>query len=59
MLLHLAEGPEVAPDVMKDAIEDNPNLALMTGGDQIGERLVSAKPPINAKIVGGIIAMGA
>jgi hypothetical protein len=31
----------------------------MTGGDQIGERLVSAKPPINAKIVGGIIAMGA
>jgi hypothetical protein len=55
--LNVAEGPEVAADVVEDAVEDHPQAGVVGRGDEAPQRLVRAEPPVQVPVVGRVVAV--
>ncbi len=55
--MQIAKRPQVAPTMVKDAVQNNTNVVRMQGSNEICQRLVVAKASIDLVIVGGVVAV--
>ena len=53
----IAEGPEIAADVVEHAIEDHPDSLIVESGDAFGKGVVGPKTSVDGEIISGVVSM--
>src|SRR5580658_8603254 len=59
LFANVAKGPEIAPRVVEHGVEHEANAAAMQLAANRSERGVIAEAPVDAEIVGDVVAVGA